>query len=143
MTAPDTPRLSYGERYTWGYLTTCIVIYTIYAVYMLGLLADTPAADIAFQKPLLIAVGAGIVVGMFLAPAPRKGRDRKDERDTDIHRRGELAGFYVLAIGMLGPLALTFLEADHFWIANAMYLAYVLNAIGASATKLVLYHRGW
>ncbi|GAB3658751.1 hypothetical protein [Glycomyces tarimensis] len=143
MTSPDRTRLPYGERYAWGYLTTTIAVPIVYAVYLLGRLADTPAADVAYQQPLLISIAASMLLNMFLAPAPRKGRDRKDERDADIHRRGEHIGFYVLAIAMIGPFALAMLEADHIWIANAMYGAYVLNAITASVTKIVLYHRGW
>ncbi|MCH7230286.1 hypothetical protein L0U85_05365 [Glycomyces sp. L485] len=145
MTPSDNDRatIPYGERYTWGYLTTTITVPVVYTVYILNRLADTTAADIAYQRPLLIAIGASILMNMFVAPPPRKGRDRRDERDKDIHRRGEHIGFYILAFAMIGPFALAMLEAEYFWIASAMYLAYVLNAITASVTKLVLYHRGW
>lgn len=144
MTEPDdTGPMPYGEKHTWAYLTTAVTVPVVYTVYMLTRLAETPAADIAFQRPLIIAVIASIVMNMFVAPMPRKGIDRRDQRDTDINRRGEHIGFFVLAFAMLGPFALAMTEADHFWIANAMYLVYVLNAVTSSTVKLVLYHRGW
>lgn len=51
-------------------------------------------------------------------------------------------GFFVLAAGFLPAFVLTMVEAEHFWIANAMYGAYLLNAITASVAKIVAYRRG-
>jgi hypothetical protein len=34
-------------------------------------------------------------------------------------------------------------ELDHFWIANAIYLAFVLSTIVASAAKIVAYRKGF
>ena len=42
-------------------------------------------------------------------------------------------------IGSLGAMVLALFEADWFWIANAIYLGFVLSAIVASATKLAAY----
>ena len=141
--AERTPRLPYGERYAWGYLTTAVAVPIVYLAVMLGRLGDTPAADLAFQWPLLIAIGASIVLNMFLAPAPRKGRDRQDERDTAIAHRGVRAGFYALAIAVLVPLALTMLEVAHFWIATAIYLAFTIAACAESIVRIVGYRRGF
>jgi hypothetical protein len=33
-------------------------------------------------------------------------------------------------------------EADHFWIANAIYAAFVLSALVSTPLKLVAYRRG-
>jgi hypothetical protein len=117
-----------------------------------------PAAEIAYQRPLLIAIGASIlltIVGAILAAigtavsSELSGRDasedieRKDERDVDINRRGDLLGYYVASVGVLGVMALTMLEVDYFWIANALYLSFVAAALASGAFKLVLYHRGY
>jgi len=45
-------------------------------------------------------------------------------------------------IGALGALILAWMEAPHFWIANVIYLAFVLQAILSSVAKLVAYRRG-
>ena len=125
---------------------------------MLGRLADSSAADIAYQRPLLIAIGASIVltiVGSILTgigtgiSAELRGRsasgeiDRKDERDKTISRRGDLIGYYVASAGMVGVLALTMLQYEYFWIANALYLSFVVATLVSSVVKLVAYHRGF
>ena len=74
---------------------------------------------------------------------PEDEIDRKDERDKTISRRGDLIGYYVASAGMVGVLILTMLEADYFWIANALYLSFVVAMAVSSAVKLVAYHRGF
>jgi hypothetical protein len=32
--------------------------------------------------------------------------------------------------------------ADHFWIVNALYLAFTLSAVTESASKVIAYRRG-
>ena len=44
---------------------------------------------------------------------------------------------------MIVPFGLALVEAPHFWIANAMYVVFVIAAICGSAAKLVLYRRGF
>ncbi len=44
---------------------------------------------------------------------------------------------------MIVPLALTLLELDHFWIATAIYTAFVLATVVGSAIKLRTYRRGF
>jgi hypothetical protein len=43
---------------------------------------------------------------------------------------------------MLAPFVLALTESDYFWIANAMYLAFVLSAFTSSVVKVVAYRRG-
>ena len=66
-----------------------------------------------------------------------------DERDRDIGRFGEYFAGTVLGIGMVVPFALTLAEFDYFWIANAMYLAFVVSALVGAVMKLVAYRRGF
>lgn len=135
--------MPYGERRTWAYLATALVIPVGYLLVLLvGPGGLSASADGAFQAPLLAAVGAGIVANMFFVQPPRKGRDRRDERDAEIDRRGERVGFIVLGAAMVVPFALVMAEAAYFWAAHAMYLAYVASAVVSSAVKLVLYRRG-
>jgi hypothetical protein len=135
--------MSYEEKNTWLYLVLAAVVPTGYAVYIAGRARDTPVAELAYQRPLLTAIGisiaASIVFGMFLGG---RGRDRRDARDRDINRFGEYLGFYVLAVGLLPAFVLAMVEADHFWIANAIYGAYILNALTSSMAKIIAYRRG-
>ena len=150
--------MPFEEKITWVNAVVAVVVPVAYFVIMLGRLGDTSAADIAYQWPLLIAIGASVVltiVGSILAgigtgiSAELRGRsasdeiDRKDERDKTIGRHGDLVGYYVASAGMVGVLILTMLEVDYFWIAGALYLSFVVAMVVGSIAKLVAYHRGF
>ena len=47
-----------------------------------------------------------------------------------------------MVIGALAALILAMAEADHFWIANAMYLVFTAQAIVGAVIKLIAYRRG-
>ncbi|GAA2738584.1 hypothetical protein [Actinocorallia aurantiaca] len=134
--------MSYEERRTWIYAAIAAMVPAVYAVIMLGRLADAGAAEISYAQPLLVAIGAGMVAN-FLAGMLIGAPDRRDERDVGIFRHGTQAGYFVLAAGAAGVLALTLAEAAHFWIANALYLAFILDALVSSAVKIVAYRRGF
>jgi len=160
-TIVDGPReeadMPFEEKMTWVSLVVTVLVPVWYFITMAGRLGGTSAADIAWQKPMLIAFGVYIgltiigsivvsVVTAVSAEVTGKGADhidRKDERDKTISRRGDLIGYYVASAGMVGVLILTMLEADYFWIANALYLSFVVAMAVSSAVKLVAYHRGF
>jgi len=150
--------MPFEEKITWVNALVTVVVPIAYFAIVLGRLGETSAADIAYQKPLLIAIGASIVmtiIGAILAgigtgiSAELRGRsasddiDRKDERDKTISRRGDLIGYYVASAGMVGVLALTMLQYEYFWIANALYLSFVVATLVSSVVKLLAYHRGF
>jgi hypothetical protein len=150
--------MPFEEKVTWVSLVVAVVVPATYFAIILGRLGDRSAADISYQWPLVVAIGASVVltvVGSILAgigtgiSAELHGRsassdiDRKDERDKLISRRGDLIGFYVSSVGMVGVLALTMLEYEYFWIANALYLSFVAGTLVSSVVKLVAYRRGF
>jgi NADH:ubiquinone oxidoreductase subunit 6 (subunit J) len=148
----------FEEKITWVNAVVAVIVPVAYFAIMLVRLGNESAADISYQWPLLIAIGASIVltiIGSVLAgigtgiSAELRGRsasdeiDRKDERDKTISRHGDLIGFYVSAVGMVGVLALTMLEYEYFWIASALYLSFVVGTLVGSVVKIVSYHRGF
>jgi len=147
----------FEEKVTWVNLVVAVVVPVAYFVIVLGRLGDVSAADISYQRPLLIAIGASIVltiVGSVLAgigsgiSAELHGRSASgefgnDERDKQISRRGDLIGFSVSSVGMVGVLALTMLEYEYFWIASALYLSFVVGMVVGSAVKIASYRRGF
>jgi hypothetical protein len=147
----------FEEKVTWVNLVVTLVVPVAYFAIMLGRLGDVSAADIAYQWPLIIAIGASIVltiVGSILAgigsgiSAELRGRSASadlgtDERDKSISRRGDLIGFSVSSAGMVGVLALTMLEYEYFWIASALYLSFVVGMLVSSVVKIVAYRRGF
>lgn len=150
--------MSFEEKLTWVNAAVTAVVSAVYFTTVLGQVGDVPVGDIAYQKLLLVAVGASIVmtiVGVIIlailssiaAEIREKGSssdiDRKDERDVTINRRGEIVGYYVSSVGLVGALGLTMVEFEHFWIANAIYASFVLGSLVSSAVKIVVYRRGF
>lgn len=150
--------MSFEEKLTWVNTITTVIVAAVYAWIVGGQIAAGPVTDIAYQKPMIIALGAIVVLTIAGAIAMAIGTavgvkisgegsvddiDRKDERDVHINRRGDLAGYYVAAVFMFGILAMTMLEYPHFWIANAVFVALLASGLTSSAVKLVAYHRGF
>ena len=150
--------MTFEEKVTWVSLVVFAVVPVVYFVIVLGQLGQASASEIAYQRPMLIAIGVSIVLTILGAiltgigsgisaeiTEPGSGADigRKDERDVTIGRRGELVGYYVSSVGVVGALVLTMLEYDYFWIANALYLSFVVAAFVSATVKLVAYRRGF
>jgi hypothetical protein len=68
---------------------------------------------------------------------------KKDQRDREIYRFGEYIGQSFVVIGGVTALLMAMAEWDHFWIANVIYLTFVLSAILGSVTKIIAYRRGF
>ena len=150
--------MPFEEKFTWVSTVVSTGVAAVYFAIVLGQVRTVPVAEIAYQRLLLIAIGALIVLTILGTIVVAIGSavsaeitgsgsvddvGRKDERDADINRRGELIGYYVSSGAALGALALAMLRYDPFWIANALYLSFVVGALVASVAKLVAYRRGF
>ena len=138
--------MSYEEKSTWVYAAVAVVIPVIYFATILPQLATTPVADIAYQAPLLAAVGgailAAIVAAIVLAIAAPSEAGKSDQRDRDVGRFGEYVGGSVTAVLAVVPFLLSIAEVDWFWIANSLYLAFVVGAFVGAVAKIWAYRRG-
>jgi hypothetical protein len=121
--------------------------YAVYLAVVLGLARATPLTEAPYVPPLLWAVGgsiaASIVLHIVIRAVSAKDAGLKDQRDKEIYRFGEHIGQSFLVIGGVAALIMAMAETDHFWIANAIYLACVLSAILGSVAKIVAYRRGF
>ena len=139
--------MSYEEKGQWVYLAVIAIGYGVYLVLVLGQAGTTPLAEIDYQPILLWTVGAAIVgailgrIGIEIV-GPSESHN-EDVRDRDIGRFGEYVGGIVLGIGMVVPFILALIGADHFWIANAMYLVFVAQGLTSAVIKLIAYRRGF
>ena len=137
--------VSYAEKNLWIYGLLAVVIPAVYAVLVLGQLPATPVGEIEYVIPLLVAIGAAIVLAVVgsivLSIASPKTAGLSDERDASIGRTGELVGYYSLSVGVLVALGLVMIEAQPFWIAQAIYGAFVLSAILSTIVKIAAYRR--
>jgi hypothetical protein len=147
--------MSNEEKGQWVYLVAIVVTSGAYLVITLGQLAGTAPADIDYVPTLLWSIGIGIalaIVGRIVVEmagrisaemaGQAEGHDA-DVRDRDVGRFGEYVAGTVLGVGMVVPFVLTLAALDHFWIANAMYLAFVVAAVVGALVKLVAYRRGF
>ena len=138
--------MSYEEKGTWVYLVSSAGAYAVYLVIIVGRLASTPAAEVPYVALLLWTAGASIVantVGRVLLETVSPSDSRRgDVRDREIYRFGEYASRWFLVAGAAAALVMAMAKADYFWIANVIYLGFVLWAVGGSVLKLVAYRRG-
>lgn len=139
--------MSFDEKNAWIYAVLALVLPVIYFVITLGQVPATPVAEINYQVPMLIAIGAAIVLAIVLSIvigifSPRKA-GKSDPRDKDINRLGQHVAGIVLGVAMIAPFGFALAEFDQFWIANAMYLAFVLSALVGTTVRLVAYRRGF
>lgn len=139
--------MSYDEKSAWTYLLTSLLVWVGYVVALFTRADGGPLAEVRYVPALLWAIGISVIVnviGRVLFEVVRPSdSDLSDERDRAIDRRGEYVAGIVLAVAAVGPLVLAMTESAHFWIANAIYAAYVLSAVVGSAVKLVGYRRGF
>lgn len=139
--------MNYEEKGVWVYLVVVLGTYGTYAGIVLSQLGSTPLTEIDYGGPLLWSIGASIVAAIVLRIVVEifspSDKQRADSRDKEITRRGELIGMWGLVSGALGGMALALVQAEYFWIANAIYLGFVLSAVTASVAKIVLYRRGF
>ena len=107
---------------------------------------DTPVAQVPYGWVLLWTTVASVVastVGRTVVETahPSDGR-RKDVRDKEIYRFGEYASRWCVVGGAAAAFFMALVKVDYFWIANVIYLGFVLWAAVGSAVKLVAYRRG-
>lgn len=139
--------MSFGEKSTWIFAVIVVIVPGAYLVSMASQLQHSAVTEIAYQSPLLTAIGIAIVLAIVahvavVIAAPREA-DKSDERDADINRYGEYVGSFVLWPGALLALGLALAEFEHFWIANTIFVAFVLSGLISSAVKIVAYRTGF
>jgi MFS family permease len=150
--------MPFEEKTTWVSVVVGFLVPLAYFIVVLPQLADTPAADINYQRSLVIALIASIILtivgSIAMAIATAIGAeitgngsvdeiDRTDERDVLIGRRGDIVGYYVASAGAVIALIITMLEFDYFWIANTLYLSFAVAGLVAGIVKLRAYRRGF
>lgn len=138
--------MSYEQKGVGVYLTVALATFVGYWAVLLGRTDGAALTEVRYVPTLLWTIGISIVgrvlVQVLVEVARPSDSYRVDARDREVVRHGEHVGGIVLAATMVGPFVLALLEADHFWIANAMYAAFVLHAVTSSTVKLIAYRRG-
>ena len=135
------------EQRAWIMAVVTIVAYGIYLVLVLGAAAGAPLEEADYIPAMLWtivgSIVAGIVLNILAAILSPREAGRKDQRDKEIHRLGEHIGQSFVILGAVLALVFAITGLDAFWIANVIYLAFVLSSILASVAKIVAYRRGF
>lgn len=142
--------MGFEERNTWSFLVITVVSYATYVVLVLRSAAGGPLVDAPYQKYLLGTIGAAIVVAIVASIAIRVAiavRDREagqgaDQRDREISAFGSRMGQSFIVIGALAAMLMAVGEWDWFWIANVIYLCFMLSAVTESIARISAYRGG-
>ena len=138
--------MAFEEKSAWIMGIVSVVAYAAYAFIVLELGRAMPLAEVDYVPAMLGTIGAAIVVSILLhiivGIASRRDVGKKDQRDRQIYRMGEYVGQSFVVAGAIAAMLLAMFELPHFWIANVLYLAFVLSAILGTIAKLVSYRRG-
>jgi hypothetical protein len=135
--------VTYEEKRAWIMVVVSIAAYATYVAVVLARTGGRPLVEAPYAAPLLWTIGGSIVVGIVvnIVVGAREGT-HSDERDREINRLGDHIGQSFVVIGGVGALLLSLLQAAHFWIANTVYLAFVLSAVLGSVAKIFAHRRG-
>jgi protein-S-isoprenylcysteine O-methyltransferase Ste14 len=144
------------QRAVWAQMFVFPLVGLVYFSVVLTRAASMPVDQISWVAPLIWAIGiliAGIIavtiasaIGHGVVASARGDEpdfEDGDVRDKEIEREGDFRARHFTAFGGLVVIILAMLRADHFWIANAIFLAALLGAIYANALKIRMYRRGF
>ncbi|BDZ60516.1 hypothetical protein Lsed01_02240 [Demequina sediminis] len=137
--------MSFELRGQVAYGFAALVTTAVYVAWLAIQLDSTPAADVDYTSALFRAIVASIVIhaiGRSIVRGRGPRAELTDQRDKEIGRRADALAFYAFSIFALGPMVLAIREADAFWIANALFLAYALAAVFGVGARVVLDRRG-
>ena len=138
--------MSYEEKRTWVYLVTSAGAYGVYLAIVLGRVLHTPVAEVPYASALLWTAVASMVASTvgrtLLETVSPSDSHQSDVRDREISRFGEHASRWFVIAGAAAAFGMAIVKWDYFWIANVIYLGFVLWAVVGSAVKLVAYRRG-
>ncbi|UYN83894.1 MAG: hypothetical protein KIT89_01250 [Microcella sp.] len=138
--------MAFEEKSAWVGLIVSVVAYAVYLTVVLtrasgGQIVDTPYVD-ALLWSIGTAIAVVIVLNIIVAILTGKDGHETDVRDKQISARAEFTSRGFLIAGALAALIFAMLEWDHFWIANVLFLGFVLSAALEGVTKIALYRGG-
>lgn len=134
------------EKTAWIMLLVTIGAYAIYLELLFsrvgnGSLVETPYRDLMLWT-IVGSIAANIVLSILVSIVSHRDGHKKDQRDREIYRFAEYAGQAFIVIGGVSALLMATYKFDYFWIANVIYLGFVLSAILSSIAKIMMYRRG-
>ena len=134
--------MSKEEKRAWILLVCAIGAYAIYLTLTLTQARGGDLTSVAYAVPLLATIGGSIVLSILLDIFVGGRPERKDQRDREISRFGDAMGQAFVVIGAVAAMLFAVIDLDPFWIANVVYLCFVLSATLGSIAKITAYRSG-
>jgi hypothetical protein len=136
--------VTHQEKRAWIMLVVGVAAYAVYVAVVLG--RGGPLTAGPYAGALLWTVGGAIVAAVVAEIGlgvlrPRASRVT-DDRDRDIARLGDHVGQAFVVVGAVAALLMALAGWHRFWIANVIYLCFVLSAVIGSLAKVIVYRRG-
>jgi NADH:ubiquinone oxidoreductase subunit 6 (subunit J) len=135
--------MTFLEKSNWVVLIVAVPTLLVYVALVVPQVLGKPIAEVSWVQPMTFAIVGFIVanvLGNVVAAASNPGEaDKKDQRDREIHQFGERVGNWLIIAGSIVALVLAMAMANHFWIANAIFLGGMAASIVSSVTKVAAY----
>jgi hypothetical protein len=135
--------MTHEEKRAWIRLVVAVLGYATYTAVVLSRADGHRLASASYAGVLLWTVGAAVVAAIvveIVLGAIIPGASRvKDDRDREIGRLGDTVGQSFVIIGAVAAMLMAMASWDRFWIANVIYLCFVLSAILGGMTKVIVY----
>ena len=136
--------MTFLEKSNWVVLVVGMPTLLVYVALVVPQVLGHPIAEVSWVQPMIFTIAGFIVanvLGNVVAAASNPGEaDRNDQRDREIDHFGERVGNWLMIAGSITALVLAMTMADHFWIANSIYLGGMAASIVSSVTKIAAYH---
>lgn len=138
--------MTHEEKRAWIYLAVTVVAFATYVVLLLRRADGRPLADTPYAGLMLATIGAAILASILAEVAlamvqPRASRS-SDVRDRDIRWFGDRVGQAFVILGAVAALLMAMAEWQWFWIANVLYLGFVLSAVVGTSARVIAYRGG-
>ena len=142
--------MTFMEKSNWVVLVVAVPTLLVYVALVVPQALGKPIAEVSWVQPMIFAIVGFIVANalgnVVVAASNPSEADKNDQRDREIDHFGERIGNWLIIAGACAALVLAMARADHFWIANSIYLGGMAASIVSSATKIVAYRgsfQGW
>ena len=136
--------MTFLEKSNWVVLVVAVPTLLIYGAVVVPQVLGKPLAEVSWVQPMIFAIVGFIVANVLgniaAAISNPSEADKNDERDREIDHVGERVGNWLIVAGSIAALVLAMTRADHFWIANAIFLGGIAGALLSSVTKIAAYH---
>jgi hypothetical protein len=137
--------MTHEQKRAWIRLVVAVIAYAAYVAVVVGRADGRALPDTPYAVTLLTSVGGAIVASIVAeivigAANPRASRV-VDERDREIARLGDQVAQSFVIIGAVSAMLMALARWDSFWIANVIYLGFVLSSVLGGTTRVVLYTR--